>query len=255
MFAVLVALIEITNPSKAVALETTPGTSESQISGVAVRIAKIPVLPQSLPEVNKMANDDGSELQWWRDVKSGKINFRRCESSNGQVVCEAPILFNGLDESDLPKFMAYYSERLEHWGSGHLTSLASTMMGSLGTAAAYIGTFAALKVFKDALPQALPQSVTKLSGSVVFRKGFHLVSVGTIGVLVYFTVNNIRHLVLQKKLLRQFGKLQTEDQWDLPANLTSRALFEEFVATFRRALYEYTHGGPPFDQSDNLIFQ
>lgn len=191
-----------------------------------------------------------SEFQWWVDPRNQRMNFRRCDyvREKHRIICQAPMLFDGIPLDDVPTLLNYYAERLNIAGNANLSEFVQILSGSLGTATAYIGGVTALNVFKDNLPSFL----TRFSS---FR-GIHLVGVGTVTLLLYFSGKKLIHVHRQGQVLHLFRRAVANNPKVPPeVRLNSKALFEEFTLTFRRTLYEFTHGGPPFADEGNLVFQ
>ena len=80
--------------------------------------------------------------------------------------------------------------------------------------------------------------------------------IASLGVLVYLTGESFLHLHRQELILKHLNEALAGHPQVPPAmEVSSQELFEEFMTTFRRALYEFTHGGVSFEDSGNMIFQ
>lgn len=229
-----------------------PQPTQPQVEAPAPpKIDEAQVPPTNAPFYD-LATTSSAIFKWWTDPETKKVNFRRCDIVGDAMKCQPPMLLRGIDQKDIPVLLDFYAERLQQWGSTHLSQFVGILTGSLGTATAYVGTLAALKVFHDAMPERWE----KIFKSLPIRSGIHLLSLGTIGLLIYFTADNLLHMYRQNRVWRKLEQANATRTRITPSvRFDSDALFEEFIATFRRALHEFTHGGPPFDERGNLIFQ
>lgn len=202
---------------------------------------------------NEFISTPKSQFQWWVDPQSKKINFRLCNRVRQELQCFGPMLIHGLDIRQVPAMLSFYRERLAQSGNHQLQQFIRVLSGSVGTIAAYIGTIGSLSFFKNAYPQWF---ATKTEGLFSLRTGVHAISIGALGMLLFYGIESYVHLNRQKRAYKIYcAAIGPDPQAPPDIALQSQTLFEEFVTTFRRALFDFTHGGGTFDDNGYLIFQ
>ena len=163
--------------------------------------AEVATLPTQTTE--EFVLSQYSEFEWWIDPDSKLVNFRRCDHTpDGNWRCRAPMLLRGIELKEIPILLDYYAERLAQSGNSRLNQFIKVLTGSFGTATAYIGAITTWSVLKSAFPSRLSAVFTS-----PVRSGIHIVSLGTLGLLLYFTADNFIHL------FAYMYKDRTRDHW------------------------------------------
>jgi hypothetical protein len=190
----------------------------------------------------------GSTVEWRIDPNH-KLNFRHCERETGYYFskCRVPMLTRGIDASELPTLLSFYLERLDTAGGHKAQQVIGIFTASIVGVGAYLST-AGLVV--NLIPERFNNLLT--------QGGYHVVTIGGLLALTYYTLTIAASRHRQALIAKRIREAWEQGTADAPViQLDAQSLFDEFLLSFRKTLWEFTHGGGEFNSSRdaNIIIQ